>query len=130
MELDREGLLSACKEVARATLWQTPEPFELRDIVDTDQIAATVQAYFDEAVRQADSVAEQGGDPNLVMRAVLYLAHEHAIPPMKDDVTWFEDHLDVLLRLVFPITEPAENAARFMKDVEAAAKAYRKKAGP
>jgi len=126
--LDTEALRRACREVAKSTLWQTPEPYDINDIIGSDQIDRTIQAYFAEAEQRAADLAEANQDPNIVTRAVLYLAVEHAIPPMKDDLRWFEDSLDVLLRLVNPITFPAKDGVPFMADVEDAARRYRREA--
>jgi len=126
--LDVEALRAACREVAKSTLWQTPEPYDIRDIIDSDQIAATVEAYVTEATQRAQELAEEGHDPNIVTRAVVYLAHEHAIPPMKDDVHWFRDALDVLVRLVSPISHPSRAAALFLEDLDSAIRRYRQEA--
>ena len=110
------------------TLWQTPEPFDIGDIIDSDEIARTVEAYFAEARQQAEDLAEAGHDPNIVTRAVVYLAHEHAIPPMRDDVRWFRDALDVLVRLLNPLSHPIQAAALFMEDLEEAVPRYKREA--
>jgi hypothetical protein len=126
--LDAAALRRACSEVARSTLWQTPDPEHIGDIIDSDQIERTVEAYLAEARQRAADLAQEGHDPNIVTRAVVYLAHEHAIPPMKDDVSWFRDALDVLMHLVSPISQPEESAALFMFDVERASRRYRREA--
>jgi hypothetical protein len=126
--LDIEALRAACKEVAKSTLWQTPEPYDIRDVIDTDQIKGTVEGYLTEARQRAHDLEEEGHDPNIVTRAVVYLAHEHALPPMKDEVGWFRDALDVLLRLVNPLSPPSRAAALFMQDLDAAARRYRQEA--
>lgn len=127
-KLDERALLTACREVSRSTLWQTLKPMTIDDVIDSGQIERTVHAYFEEAKRHAAWVEEQGLDPNLVTRAVLYLAHEHAIPPMKDDVHWFRDALDVLVRLICPNSVPTREAALFMDDLKEATRRYRREA--
>lgn len=122
--LDLEALRAACQEVAKSTLWQTPEPYDICDIIDSDQITRTVEAYVAEARQRAHDLAEEGHDPNIVTRAVVYLAYEHAIPPMKDDVHWFRDTLDVLVRLVSPLSHPNRAAALFMEDLDLAIRRY------
>lgn len=91
--LDLQALREACRTVVKATLWQTPEPRDISDIIDSDQIERTVEAYYLEAEQRANELAECGNDPNFMTRAVLYLAHEHAIPPMKEDTRWFRRRL-------------------------------------
>ena len=79
-------------------------------------------------MQRAKQLAEDGRDPNFVTRAVLYLAHEHAIPPMKEEIRWFQEALEVLVRLVSPITGPDASMSAFMRDLESAARRYRKEA--
>ena len=126
--LDLEALREACRMVAKATLWQTPEPRDISEIIDTDQIERTVEAYYLGAEQRANELAEDGHDPNFVTRAVLYLAHEHAIPPMKEDTRWFQEALDVFVRLISPITVPDGRMTAFMRDIERAACRYRREA--
>lgn len=126
--LDIKALHDACRTVAKSTLWQTPEPRDISDIIDSDQIEGTVQAYYAEAEHRAVELADNGHDPNFVTRAVLYLAREHAIPPMKEDTRWFQEALDVLVRLIAPITVPDKSMRVFMKDLERAARRYRREA--
>lgn len=124
--LDLEALREACRTVAKATLWQTPEVRDISDIIDSDQIERTVEAYYVAAELRANELAEDGHDPNFVTRAVLYLAHEHAIPPMKEDTRWFQEALDILVRLISPITVPDGGMTAFMRDIERAARRYRR----
>lgn len=126
--LDLEALREACRTVAKATLWQTPRPRDISDIIDSDQIERTFQAYYVEAEQRANELAEAGHDPNFVTRAVLYLAHEHAIPPMKEDTRWFQEALEVLVRLISPITVAEGRMSAFMRDIERAARRYRRQA--
>lgn len=126
--LDMAALRAACQEVAKSTLWQAPEPYDIGDIIDSDQIARTVEAYVAEARRQAQDLAEAGHDPNIVTRAVVYLAHEHAIPPMKEDLRWFRNALDVLIRLVNPLAPPTRAAAWIMNDLYSAVRRYKAEA--
>jgi hypothetical protein len=34
--LDIEALRVACREVAKSTLWQAPEPYDIGDIIESD----------------------------------------------------------------------------------------------
>jgi hypothetical protein len=122
--LDRIALLEACRIVAKSTLWQAPNPQDITDIIDVDQIERTVQAYYKEAEWQAEELSASDHDPNFVTRAVLYLAQEHAIPPMKDDLGWFREALAVLVRLISPLSVPDRNMTAFMQDLENAVRRY------
>jgi hypothetical protein len=46
MELDRQQLEAACREVASCTLWQTKNPRDIDDIIDRDQIERTVAGHM------------------------------------------------------------------------------------
>lgn len=125
---ERAALLVACRDVAKVTLWQAAEPFDITDIIDSEQIEKAVSAYYREAEQRADELEEAGHDPTIVTRAVLYLADEHALPPMKEDVRWFRESLEVLMRLVQPLSSPTAAHVAFMRDIEAAARRYREDA--
>ena len=116
--LDKVALYEACKKVAIHTLWQTPEPYDLSDIIDTEQIEKTVQGYFKEALFYEEFVIEQNKDPNLITRAVLYLSESHAVPPMKEDLTWFKNMLEVLIELVCPNVIHSEKIPQFLYDIK------------
>jgi hypothetical protein len=57
-------------------------------------------------------------DPNLIVRAVQYLALTHAIPPMRDDTSWFQDMLAVLIELACPNCGATPELEPFFRDVE------------
>ena len=125
MTLNERKLEAACKQVVLATLWQSPNPRCLDDIITSEQRDSTLSAYVDVAKDQARYLPKYDEDPNVVTRAVRYLAHEHAIPPMKDNVEWFRDSLEVLIRLVLPNAEATPEAAAFMHDLRRGIERYR-----
>lgn len=57
-------------------------------------------------------------DPNLIIRAVLYLPHTHAIPPMRDDTSWFQDMLAVSVELACPHCGTTADLKAFFGDLE------------
>ena len=111
MELDTGALQRACYEVAKETKWETRP-------VDTNDIKQLADELYRIASERAKFVAEAERDPNLVTRAVRYLAHVHAIPPMKDDTSWFREMLDALVELACPNTGTTRGIARFFYDIE------------
>ena len=115
---DKDALLEACKRVVSQTLWLNPEPQDISDIIDSDQIKRTTLKYFEEALRHVEFIIEQGGDPNLVTRAVLYLSEAHAIPPMEEDITWFKNMLEALIEVACPNSILTKEAAQFLYDME------------
>jgi hypothetical protein len=117
-QLDKKDLLNACREVAKSTLWQNEKPRDLSDIVDTEQIANTINAYYEEAPFHLEFITDQGRDQNLITRAVYYMARAHAIPPMKDDINWFKDTLSTLIEMACPNIVHTRNSAKFLEDVE------------
>lgn len=124
--LDRDALFEACKEVASQTLWQTNYPQDISDIIDSEQINKTTLGYFKEALRHVEFVVSQRRDPNLITRAILYLSQSHAIPPMKEDLTWFKDMLEALIELACPNTIYTKETSQFLYDIEKGIKETRK----
>lgn len=125
--LNKDALFEACKKVASQTLWQTPNPRDISDIIDSDQINKTTQEYFKEALKYVDFIVEQKQDPNLIIRAILYLSQSHAIPPMKKDLVWFENMLEVLIELACPNVEHLKETSQFLYDIEKSIKKTLKK---
>jgi len=111
MRLNRDELKDACYGVATNTMW------DLRP-VDVDEIQAVADQFFRIAEQQAQFVSEQGRDPNLVVRAVRYLNHAHAIPPMRADTRWFDDMLQVVIELACPDGAGSLELERFYRDIE------------
>jgi len=128
-ELNKEALLEACKELVKYTLWQTPEPQHISDIIDTEQIKKTTQKYFEEALSHVEFIIEHKRDPNLITRAVLYLSQAHAIPPMKEDLTWFSNMLEAVIELACPNAIHSKETAQFLYDIEEGIKEIRKDTG-
>ena len=125
-QFDKQALMEACRELARCTLWQTPDPYSVLDIIDEVQIGRTIAGYLAEATLQAGPILGQGSDPNVVTRAVRFLAYEVAMPPMKDDQYWFSVALTVLLALVHPTSPPSQDGAAFMADLEVSSVEYQR----
>ena len=126
INFNKKALLEACKKTASCTLWQNPDPADISDIVDTEQIRRTTRNYFDEALRHVEFVIEQKRDPNLITRAILYLQECHAIPPMKEDMEWFSNMLEAIIELACPSIVHSKKSIKFLYDVEKGIKESRK----
>jgi hypothetical protein len=109
--LDRDALKAACFAVARSTMWD-------RRPVDVASIDAVAERLCLIAVEYEEFVQGQERDPNLVTRAVVYLSHIHAIPPMRDDTTWFSDMLAALVELACPNAVASRESDAFYRDIE------------
>lgn len=99
--LDRKALEKACRQVADNTMWNTPNPTGFSDIITSEEVEEVVAHYFKFASDVAKNVREAEGDPNLVTRAVDYLAGL-AIPPIRDDMRWFRESLRAIAELACP----------------------------
>ncbi|MGH7788569.1 MAG: hypothetical protein ACRERC_16990 [Candidatus Binatia bacterium] len=112
MLLDRESLFQACYEVARQTMSE-------RRPIDADHITALARQFAEIAAGHEEFVVGQGCDPELITRAVVYLASAHAIPPMRDDTGWFAHMLAALVELACPNTIVGCEQELFFRDIEA-----------
>ena len=117
-KLNKSALLEACEKVANQTLWQTPQPQDISDIIDFEQRNMLAQKYFEKALQHVEFITGQERDPNLITRAVVYLAYSHAIPPMKDDLSWFNDMLEALIELACPNVLHFKETSQFLYDIE------------
>lgn len=109
--LDRDALKRACLEVAKSIAW--------RDGPVNDVLAASfAEILCEEALSHEEFIVGQGRDPNMITRAVSYLAHAHAIPPMGADVSWFREMLCVLIELACPNSAGRKENERLYRDIE------------
>jgi hypothetical protein len=111
MKLNRDELETACYDVATNTMW------DLRP-VDVESIQALAANFMRIAESHEKSIVEQGRDPNLIVEAVRYLNHAHAMPPMKTDTRWFKEMLQVLIELACPSEEASADLEKFFRNVE------------
>lgn len=111
MTLDLMDLRAACFEAAGSAKWERrPQPVE-----DIQELA---DKFYERASERAKEIHEINEDSQIVNRAVWYLAQVHAIPPMRDDVTWFHEMLEALLELAIPNTYVAVGKPQaFLKDL-------------
>lgn len=110
MELNSEALYAACLDAARSALWRKPPR-------TPQEIEALAQQFCAIALDHCEFITEQSRDPNLLVRAVRYLAHTHALPPMEFDTRWFRDMLEVLVELACPNAGLPPGGETFLKDL-------------
>ena len=113
MELNTEALLAACHETAKITLWQ---PVDEKQPTE-EEVEDLAEAFYAMSKTHLDYISEQGYDPNILVRAVRYLGHTHAIPPMKDDARWFGDMLEVLIEIACPNVNLPRKGEDFLEDL-------------
>jgi hypothetical protein len=111
MTLDNDALLTACFEVARAIRWRDNK-------VDEALAKAVIELYFDAAIQHEEFLVAQGRDPNIIVRAVRYIAHKHAIPPLEGNIEAFASMLEVLIELTCPNSCVDQGQEKFFKDIE------------
>jgi hypothetical protein len=111
VELDHEVLRAACFDAARKTL-EDARP------IDVAKIHRLADRFYHFALDHVNRIRKQGRDPNILVRAVHYLAHTHAIQPMHDSTEWFFFMLRALLELACP--ERVQNSESFaiFSDIE------------
>ena len=111
MTLDTKALLNACYETALQTMWG-------RQPGDADAITALANEFSRIAEEHGDFLIERNRDPNIIVRAVRYLATCHAMPPMRDDTAWFSDMLTAMIELACPDTHVFREHEPFFCDIE------------
>ena len=106
-----QDLRDACFEVARTTMW------DLRP-VDMAAIEAHGERLLEVAKQQVKIVKDFEADTAIVTHCVKYLGQCHALPPMRDNISWFEEALDVLVTLCCPNTIGTEEIEPFLAHLE------------
>jgi hypothetical protein len=63
---------------------------------------AKADAFMRDALNYESFLITVGRDPNILIGAVSYLDHHHAIPPMLNGKRWFRNMLEVLIEIAAP----------------------------
>jgi hypothetical protein len=111
-----DHILAECRLIAENTMWNTPTPRGIEDIIDADEREKVAQTYFQEAVKEIAYVQGCGQDPEIVLRAVSYLSI-HAIPPQRESTSWFREGLHTLLVLACPFAGVPPGGQPFFEDI-------------
>lgn len=101
----------ACREVARAVLWN-------KGTASTDLVETLALKYLAIAEDHQHFVRQQREDDDVIANAVRYIAHVHTMPPHGTDTAWFSNALSVLMELAVPNTGLTETAAMFLPNVQ------------
>jgi len=104
-------LEAACRDLAKSTLGSAAEP-------EADVMETLTHKFMQQCERQVDYISDMARDPNILTRAVRYIAHTHAIPPMGADVEWFATMLDCLIELAVPNAGQTPESSAFLHDVQ------------
>lgn len=111
MDLDHEALRAACFEAARKTM----EDARPTDVAKIRRLADTFYLFARDHVKR---IREQERDPDILVRAVSYLARTHAIAQMHDSTEWFFFMLRALMELACPEMGTSGETPAFLADVE------------
>jgi hypothetical protein len=110
-ELRKGALNDACVELAKQVL-SSPRG------VSADLVETLAARFQHEALHHLEFIQDQGRDPNLLTRAVHYIADAHAIPPMGTDIIWFRSMMDFAVELAVPNSGVSEIGRSFLTDVQ------------
>jgi hypothetical protein len=107
--IDEQALMAACYETASRTMFDSePESSKIREVATK---------FFDLAMQSIGAVPK-AGDPNVIVRAVRYMAEVHAFSLLKDDSAWFRHTLETLVELACPAEVRTPEVIEFLMDIE------------
>jgi hypothetical protein len=108
MSTDDDELKGACLELARTTKW-SQKPIDA-------QLLTTLAEKFEEIARGFIEPSLERDIP-LIVKAIRYLNHVHAIPPMDDNTMWFYNMLSVVVEIARPNTVVDERGKPFLEEM-------------
>jgi hypothetical protein len=111
LDLNHAELQAACYLAAQKTMMDARP-------MDVQRIQKLADTFYALCLEHISRVKKQGWDPNILVRAVKYLADTHAIQPMHDSTEWFFFMLRALLELACPQQEKNREALDFLTDIE------------
>ena len=103
-----QTLLDVCKTVVLSIEWSV----ESTDPLQTEILAAKLFVIAKQRIGLYGNY-----DVALITRAVRYLSHVHAVPPMDEDMQWLENMLDAVLEIARPVTDINGEARYFLQDM-------------
>lgn len=111
VEVDLPALQIACRTSARQALWSEKTTPELA-------VAKLSREFLQLAADHVITVTESGRDPNMVTRAINYLAYTHVAPSAVEPRWWFNEMLTCLLELAVPSMIQTPESSAFLLDVQ------------
>lgn len=111
VEVDLPALQIACRTSARQALWSEKTTPELA-------VAKLAREFLQLAADHVITVTESGRDPNMVARAINYLAYTHVAPSAVEARWWFNEMLTCLLELAVPSMIQTPESSAFLLDVQ------------
>ncbi len=96
----------ACLRVARTNLWDN-KPHDATMIINYQKKIVVV------ALKALEHFESLGATEQDVADAIHYVDQVYALPPIKDNVAWFNSTLHTILELAFPNGGVTDEAARF-----------------
>ncbi|MDD2335835.1 MAG: hypothetical protein PHD01_04575 [Geobacteraceae bacterium] len=111
MDLNHAELHAACYITAKKTMMDARP-------TDVQRIKKLADTFYTLCLEHIGRVKALGRDPNIVVRAVKYLADTHAIQPMHDSTEWFFFMLRALLELACPEKVNNRDSLVFFTDIE------------
>ena len=107
----RKGALNdACLELTRCVCANGSE-------LSSDVVETVAHRLREEALFHLDSFIAQGRDPNILTRAVRYLAEAHATGQVGVDVMWFRHMLSCVIELTCPNSVVSERSFALYADI-------------
>ncbi|NMC72812.1 MAG: hypothetical protein GYA56_00350 [Geobacteraceae bacterium] len=120
MDLDHKALKAACFDVARKTL-EDARP------TDVERIRRLADTFYHCALEHMGRIRNQQREPDILVRAVAYLARTHAISQMHDSTEWFFFMLRALVEIACPEKDLEDVSIEFLADLESGIRQARQK---
>jgi hypothetical protein len=111
MELHESMLRVACFKLARNRLWQMR-------LIDAEEVECLADSFYEIAINHVELIGTKNRDPNLLIRAVRFLALIDGDSPTEDDPQWFQQSLSMLIELACPSVRHTDESCEFLDDLE------------
>ena len=116
--MDKNTIYNACFELASTLITKN----ETMTIIEVEESLTEQAEIANELNRIAYEhlwgIINNGGDENLIVRAINYINFVHVLPALKGNYTWFDEMLRALLELTCPNIILDKQVVIFLDDVE------------
>jgi hypothetical protein len=120
-----DKIRKACFDLSVSLMWEKDSL--TIDKVDShiDELQKMTDKFIEISNFYLENIESLNGNKDLLVRAINYIDHVHAIPPLRGDYGWFENTLGALIEMACPNSRITKRQLEFLTDIENGLAYYR-----
>lgn len=124
--VDVEKIRVVCFNLAENLMWEK-DALKSEDVEESmKELSEMTEKFLRIALDSYYQVEQLENGQDILVRAINYIDHAHAIPPLRGNYSWFFDTLQTLLELCNPNSGLTKEHSTFLDDLEAGISDYKR----